>query len=509
MFFPLLATNSLIKEVFLEGLMGGDEPFDSAHAEREIQRMHTNSTEVTWSAPSGVVLNLTLPPTVYPPREDTDLLLSVLNEQRVNPKASWLEIGCGSGVLSWWAASQGCTVTACDVNPLAVACTRALFSQYDLRAEIFEGGPGPAIDGGLHQWGGDQLHDIVVWNMPYLSSEVLKGGALGPMEEAALTDTDSTGLLKRFLKLVNSGHLLTRHGIAFLTVSSNGVGLDAEAMVWCHHLAGRVVARKTFDDGEVLDVLAVWRPYAGGPVTIVESTSSTNDDVMSGPLQEGATVMANRQSDGRGRHGRAWATQPGALLASWLVGYGTTSDHRTIDQLRVGEGLVRLVGALSGGRDDAALLKWPNDIWIRTSEGSISKAGGVLFEAVTQGSRTRTVLGVGLNAEVEEGSGWAGLCDLGISIAPRELHLHVHAMVASMFERVTGLATHVDDHSRLADAVIHGSLQFRNVFYRGRAVDVVGLSPHGSLMLAGENELVDDPELLRWSVIEDSVEDFT
>ena len=90
-----------MKEVFLVADMGGKEPFDSAHAEREIQRLHSEPLHVQWSAPSGELLNLTLPPTVYPPREDTELLLSVLNEQRVNPKASWLEIGCGSGVLSW------------------------------------------------------------------------------------------------------------------------------------------------------------------------------------------------------------------------------------------------------------------------------------------------------------------------------------------------------------------------------------------------------------------------
>ena len=80
-------------------------------------------------------------------------------------------------------------------------------------------------------------------------------------------------------------------------------------------------------------------------------------------------------------------------MASWLVEDGTITSHRTIDQLRVGEGLVRLVGTLSSRASNTAFLKWPNDLWIQTEEGRLSKAGGVLFEAVTQGSRTRTVLG--------------------------------------------------------------------------------------------------------------------
>ena len=495
-----------MKEVFLVAVMGGKEPFDSAHAEREIQRLHSEPLHVQWSAPSGELLNLTLPPTVYPPREDTDLLLSVLNEQRVNPKASWLEIGCGSGVLSWWAAMQGCAVSACDVNPLAVACTRALFSRHDLRADVHEGGPGPSIDGELHQWGGDQLYDIVVWNMPYLSADVLEGGALGPMEEAALTDTDSAGLLSRFLKLVSSGRLLTSQGVAFLTVSSNGVGQDAEAMAWSHRLAGRIVASTTFEDGEVLQVLAVWRPYAGAPATNVPLTESTNDDVFSSASQVGATVMAGRQTSGRGRHGRSWESQPEALMASWLVGDGTSSAHRTIDQLRVGEGLVRLVGALSNRASNAAFLKWPNDLWIQTEEGRLSKAGGVLFEAVTQGSRTRTVLGVGLNTAVVQGNEWGSIGNVGVHTTPYDLHKTVHAMVASLFESVMGLPSPVDDFDRLSSAVLHGSQQFDELFYRNKPAEILGLSPSGALILKGEGEPVDDPESIQWSVVQDSVE---
>jgi len=178
--------------------MGGNEPFDSTHAERELERMNARPVPVHWPTPSGEQLPLLLPPTVYPPREDTDLLLSALTRQMVNSRSTWLEIGCGSGVLSWWAAKQGCTVSACDVNPLAVACTRALLSEHDLKGQVFEGGPGPSVDGGLSQWGGDRLYDVVVWNMPYLSSDVLVGGALGPMEEAALTDTDTADFCPGF-----------------------------------------------------------------------------------------------------------------------------------------------------------------------------------------------------------------------------------------------------------------------------------------------------------------------
>ena len=140
-------------------------------------------------------------------------------------------------MVSWWAATNGCRVTACDINPLAVATTRGLLAQHGLSARVHEGGPGPAVDGGLDQWGGEQLYDTVVWNTPYLSPDVLEEGALGPLEEAALTDPDDRGLVPRLLELIAGDSLLNERGTAFVTVSSRGIGLDAQAVPPSHGLS--------------------------------------------------------------------------------------------------------------------------------------------------------------------------------------------------------------------------------------------------------------------------------
>ena len=481
--------------------MGDDKPFDSTHAERELERINARPMQVRWAAPSGEHLTFLLPATVYPPREDTDLLLSALSRQRVNSSATWLEIGCGSGVLSWWAAKQGCRVSACDVNPLAVACTRGLLSEHGLGGKVFEGGPGPSVDGRLSQWGGDRLYDVVVWNMPYLSSAVLAEGALGPMEEAALTDTDTSGLLSRFLSLLQDGRLLTKTGVAFLTVSSSGLGNEAEAIAWSHGLAGRTVATRTFDDGETLSVLAVWKPYSSASIERVESTLSTNDDVMNRGVVEGDTVLAAEQEGGRGRLGRRWETQPGAMMASWLVSQGRTVSHHTLDQLRVGDGLVRLMRVLSPHRQDDAVLKWPNDLFVRSAKGRLSKAGGVLFEATTQGTNTRTVLGIGMNTNVHQNSPWAGVQDLAVDLDASRLHQMVHAMVASLFEDVAGLASAMVSLPRLEASVIEGASQFSRLVYRGRETTILGLTERGAVLLDGVGQAVDDPEDIEWSIV--------
>ena len=481
--------------------MGGKEPFESAHAEEEIQRLARSAQHVQWSTPRGGVVDLTLPPTVYPPREDTTLLASVLNGQRLSNGTQWLEIGCGSGALSLFAAELGCTITACDVNPMAVACTRKHLQAAGIDADVLEGGPGPGEDGGLSQWGGDRLYDVVVWNTPYLSSSALAEGSLGPMEEAAFTDTDSKGLHVRLIEMLAEGRLLNEQGIAYITVSSSGFAEQTPAEAWRRGLAARTVAQTQFDDGEVLSVLALWRPYTGSPIHSVGATKSTNDDVLAFSSKPGASVRAEQQTEGRGRHGRRWLNLEGAMMASWLVEDGLTWMHSTMDQLRVGEALVRLLKGWSVCGENEICLKWPNDVYIRTAEGRMAKAGGVLFEAVSQGRKHRLVLGIGANTRTSSGGEFAGIADLGLDLDAATLHSAVHALVASLFESLNGLPPTKVDSIRIEAAVMHGFSLLGMPLYRGEELAVDGLNEGGALIIKGDEPIMDDPELLTWSTL--------
>jgi len=481
--------------------MGGKEPFESAHAEEEIQRLARSAQHVQWSTPRGSVVDLMLPPTVYPPREDTTLLASVLNGQRLSNGTQWLEIGCGSGALSLFAAELGCTITACDVNPMAVACTRKHLQAAGIDADVLEGGPGPGEDGGLSQWGGDRLYDVVVWNTPYLSSSALAEGSLGPMEEAAFTDTDSKGLHVRLIEMLAEGRLLNEQGIAYITVSSSGFAEQTPAEAWRRGLAARTVAQTQFDDGEVLSVLALWRPYTGSPIHSVGATKSTNDDVLAFSSKPGASVRAEQQTEGRGRHGRRWLNLEGAMMASWLVEDGLTWMHSTMDQLRVGEALVRLLKGWSVCGENEICLKWPNDVYIRTAEGRMAKAGGVLFEAVSQGRKHRLVLGIGANTRASSGGEFAGIADLGLDLDAATLHSAVHSLVASLFESLDGLPPSKVDSIRIEAAVMHGFSLLGKPLYRGEELAVDGLNEGGALIIKGDEPIMDDPELLTWSTL--------
>jgi len=91
-------------------------------------------------------------PQVYPPTEDTYLLLeAALSEARTGDRV--LEVGCGSGYIAARFAATGGFVVATDVNPHAVRETRAMGVDV-VRADLLQGICGP--------------FDLVIFNPPYL-----------------------------------------------------------------------------------------------------------------------------------------------------------------------------------------------------------------------------------------------------------------------------------------------------------------------------------------------------
>jgi BirA family biotin operon repressor/biotin-[acetyl-CoA-carboxylase] ligase len=123
----------------------------------------------------------------------------------------------------------------------------------------------------------------------------------------------------------------------------------------------------------------------------VGSTSDVASTLAAHGDREGAVVVAEAQTAGRGRRGRTWFSPPSSGLYVSLVltpGQARVTPDRAIALLTLAAGValaeaVQLVAGL------AVEIKWPNDLFLGRR-----KVAGILAEGVT---RDAVVLGYGIN----------------------------------------------------------------------------------------------------------------
>lgn len=122
---------------------------------------------------------------------------------------------------------------------------------------------------------------------------------------------------------------------------------------------------------------------------------STNDEARRlidtgerGPLW----LVAARQTKGRGRLGRQWASPAGNLYASFI--FGDFPEMRVAPEIGfvAGVAAMRALRASTGGGAFEFELKWPNDLLL---EGE--KLGGILLECVNAGAAPVAIMGIGVN----------------------------------------------------------------------------------------------------------------
>ncbi|MGW7195106.1 biotin--[acetyl-CoA-carboxylase] ligase [Streptomyces chryseus] len=131
---------------------------------------------------------------------------------------------------------------------------------------------------------------------------------------------------------------------------------------------------------------------------VVPSVGSTNTDLAAraGELPEGAVLVAEEQTEGRGRLDRRWSApaRSGLFFSVLLKPTGIPADQwgwlPLLAGVSVATGLSRAAGV------DTA-LKWPNDLLV-TVRGEERKAGGILAERAADG----VVVGIGINVTLGE-----------------------------------------------------------------------------------------------------------
>ena len=141
---------------------------------------------------------------------------------------------------------------------------------------------------------------------------------------------------------------------------------------------------------------------AGDRFTIValaaclSTNSSLLDKARDGSARSGTLLIADRQTNGRGRMGRQWASSAeGSLTFSLLWRFSVPPSRLSGLSLAVGLAVAR--GLESCGAAGVG-LKWPNDILL---DGG--KVGGILIELESVAEAMLAVIGIGINLQLPAG----------------------------------------------------------------------------------------------------------
>lgn len=131
---------------------------------------------------------------------------------------------------------------------------------------------------------------------------------------------------------------------------------------------------------------------------VVPTTGSTNSDLAAraGDLPEGAVLVAEEQSSGRGRLDRSWVAPARSGIFVSVLLKPAVPVHRW-GWLPLLTGVAAATGLTKAAGVDIS-LKWPNDLLISVG-GEERKAGGILAERAGEDG---IVVGLGINVTLGE-----------------------------------------------------------------------------------------------------------
>lgn len=129
---------------------------------------------------------------------------------------------------------------------------------------------------------------------------------------------------------------------------------------------------------------------------IIDSTTKVARNMCLGGNHEslnGTVIVAEEQTGGVGRLGRAWSSPRGGLWISIILTPKINMDHLFTVTMAASIAIVRAIKKETG---IGSLIKWPNDIYIGDR-----KVGGLLVEISAEADRINyCILGIGIDVNV-------------------------------------------------------------------------------------------------------------
>ncbi len=169
------------------------------------------------------------------------------------------------------------------------------------------------------------------------------------------------------------------------------------------------------DDSDMLDrscASGLFTRIVGSVINFHDTLDSTNKrakDLAEGGCGEGIVIVADTQTEGKGRMGRGWESPRGGLYLSVVL--RPKMDPKDVQLISLVAGLA-VSKAISTTCLIPTSLKWPNDLQYKGK-----KISGILTEASFKGESVEyIVLGIGINVNNSKGDLTDEVAENSISI---------------------------------------------------------------------------------------------
>jgi BirA family biotin operon repressor/biotin-[acetyl-CoA-carboxylase] ligase len=163
----------------------------------------------------------------------------------------------------------------------------------------------------------------------------------------------------------------------------------------------------------------------------IDSTNRKAHDQARKAAREGTVILADFQSEGKGRRGRVWESPPGLNLYASIV-LRPHIPPVIAPQITLLAG-VAIANALARTSGQEMRIKWPNDVLLRGK-----KVAGILSEMEVEGDRIRfIILGMGVNVNWKPEDIPSNLREIATSLrAEAGKEIPRHLIAAEIFEEL-------------------------------------------------------------------------
>ena len=126
----------------------------------------------------------------------------------------------------------------------------------------------------------------------------------------------------------------------------------------------------------------------------VDSTQNFAQQIASNKKENGAIIIAEKQTSGRGRLDRKWTSPKGAISFSIIIHPTFDVSYSTLIPILSAVALSKSIKSILGIETQ---VKWPNDITVKGG-----KVAGILVDASFQANKIDyLILGVGINFDID------------------------------------------------------------------------------------------------------------